>query len=79
MNLAEISFRAHIEPVTIPSIADTPTAKVAIQAVINALFQYSDKAINNINAPTIIQDLIPPIMYPAPITKTKVDITGIPR
>ena len=30
MNLAEISLRAHSEPVTIPNIADTPTAKVAI-------------------------------------------------
>ena len=62
LNLVENSFRAQIEPTTIPNIADMPTAKVAMYAVIKALFQYSDKAMKSINPPTIKHDLIPPII-----------------
>ena len=35
--------------------AETPTAKVAIYAVIKARFQYSDSAIKSIKPPTIKQ------------------------
>ena len=72
-------FWAQKDPIVIPKIVDIITAKVAIYAVISALSQYSDSAINKIKLPTIKADRIPPIIYPAPITKIKVDITGIPR
>ena len=34
---------------------------------------------NKIKLPSIKDDRIPPMIYPAPITKIKVDITGMPR
>ena len=75
----EKSFWEHKEPTIIPEKAETPTANVAIYNVIRVLSQYSDNAIKRIKLPTIKQDLIPPIIYPAPINKTKVDTTGILR
>ena len=71
------SLCAQRVPITIPKKAETPTANVAIYKVIRALSQYSDSAINNIKLKTTIADRIPPIIYPAPVTKNKVDITGI--
>ncbi len=55
------------------------TANVAIYIVIKALSQYSDKAMNKNRDPTIREDLIPPTIKPAPITKINVETTGIPR
>ena len=71
------SFCAHNEPTIIPENADIPTANVAMYNVIRVLSQYSDSAMNRIKLPTTKQDLIPPIIYPAPINNTKVETTGI--
>ena len=71
------SLWAQRVPTIIPKKADTPTANVAMYRVIRALSQYSDKAINNIKLNTTKADRIPPMIYPAPVTKNKVDITGI--
>ncbi len=71
------SLCAHRVPTTIPKKAETPTANVAIYKVIRALSQYSDRAINNIKLKTTKADRIPPIINPAPVTKNKVDTTGM--
>ena len=64
-------------PIIIPKIPETITPNVAIYMVINALSHHSVRAINNVKLPTTIADLIPPIIYPAPIKSTKVATAGI--
>ena len=62
IDLLANSFWAHKDPTTIPEIADTPTANVAIYRVIRVLSQYSESAMKSMRLPTIRQDLIPPII-----------------
>ena len=63
------SLCAHRVPTIIPKKAEIPTANVAMYRVIRALSQYSDRAINNIKLKTTKADRIPPMIYPAPVTK----------
>ena len=58
---------------------ETITPHVAIYVVTNALSHHGLSAINNANPPTVKAERIPPIIYPAPTTNTKVATAGILR